>query len=67
MVFLKGDSDYNITTGLPSPKKINIHEREIKEEEGEEEERGREGEKNNTFLMTCRLVIHSSHKPHTGI
>lgn len=41
--------------------------REIKEEEGEEEERGREGEKNNTFLMTCRLVIHSSHKPHTGI
>lgn len=28
MVFLKGDSDYNITTGLPSPKKINIHERD---------------------------------------
>lgn len=41
--------------------------REIKEEEGEEEERGREGEKNNTFLMTSRLVIRSSHKPHTGI
>lgn len=28
MVFLKVDSDHNIATGLPPPKKINIHERE---------------------------------------
>lgn len=27
MVFLKVDSDHNIATGLPPPKKINIHKR----------------------------------------
>lgn len=59
MVFLKVDSDHHIATGLPPPKKINIHEREKKVEEGEKEERGREGEQNNTFLMTSRLVINT--------
>lgn len=54
MVFLKVNSDHNIATGLPPPKKINIHERE----KGGRGRKGREreGEKNNTFLMTSRLV-----------